>query len=63
MTVYDVDCETTVGVPLISPVELSKDRPAGRVGLIHQLSTGSSAAFGLTAVIGISFVKVNELGV
>ena len=30
----------SVGVPLISPVEVSKERPAGKAGVIDHCSTG-----------------------
>ena len=62
VTVYVVKEETTLGVPLISPVELSNVRPAGRTGLIDQLSTGSPFAVGVTAPIEVPFVRVNEPG-
>ena len=32
VTVYEVDDETALGVPLSSPVEVSKDRPEGSDG-------------------------------
>ena len=51
-----------VGVPLISPVEVSKDNPAGRDGDTDQEVTGPPLADGVTAVIAVPFVRVKELG-
>ena len=62
VTVYVVRGDTADGVPLISPVEVSKDNPAGRVGSIDQLSTGSPSAVGVTATKGVPMVRVNEPG-
>ena len=62
VTVYVVRGDTAVGVPLSSPVAMSKDRPAGKVGLIVQLSTGSPPAVGVTAPKAVPLVRVNEPG-
>ena len=35
VTVYDVDEETTVGVPLMVPVLVSRDKPEGSDGEIE----------------------------
>ena len=51
-----------VGVPLISPVEVSKDRPAGRDGDTDQEVTGPPLEDGVTAVMAVPFVKVKEFG-
>ena len=51
-----------VGVPLISPVEVSKDRPAGKDGDTDHDVTGPPLADGVTAVIAVPFVRVNEFG-
>ena len=51
--------EIAVGVPLISPVDVSNDKPAGRVGEIDQVSTAPPLADGVTAVIAVPLVKVN----
>ena len=48
-----------VGVPLISPVEVSKARPAGSVGEIDQEMTVPPLEVGVAAVIAESLVKVN----
>ena len=51
-----------VGVPLISPVEVSKDNPAGSDGETDQDVTGPPLEDGVTAVIAVPFVRVNEFG-
>ena len=53
---------TAVGVPLISPVDVSKDRPTGRDGDTDQEVTGPPLVDGVTAVIAVPFVRVNEFG-
>ena len=53
---------TAVGVPLISPVEVSKDNPAGRDGETDHEVTGPPLEDGVTAVIAVPFVNVKELG-
>ena len=59
--VYVADDVTAVGVPLISPVEVSKDNPAGRDGETDHDVTGPLED-GVTAVIAVPLVRVNELG-
>ena len=59
MTVYAVEEETTVGVPLISPVDVSKAKPLGRDGEIDHVMTVPPPVDGVTAVIAVPFVKVN----
>ena len=51
-----------VGVPLISPVEVSRDSPAGKEGDTDQEVTGPPLADGVTAVIAVPFVRVKEFG-
>ena len=51
---------TAVGVPLMSPLEASIERPAGRVGEIVQETTVPPLADGVAAVIAVPFVKVYE---
>ena len=63
VTVYVVDGETAVGVPLISPVVVLKARPAGRVGEIDHVATGPPLAVGVTGVMVVPFSSVSELGV
>jgi len=59
VTVYAVEEETTVGVPLISPVDVSKAKPLGREGEIDHVTTVPPAVDGVTAVIAVPLVKVN----
>ena len=56
------DDVTAVGVPLISPVDVSRDNPAGRDGETDQEVTVPPLEDGVTAVIAVPFVSVNELG-
>ena len=51
-----------VGVPEISPVEVSRERPAGSEGETDQDVIVPPFALGVTAVIALSFVSVNEFG-
>ena len=51
-----------VGVPLISPVDVSRDNPAGRDGDTDQDVTGPPLADGVTAVIAVPLVRVTEFG-
>ena len=58
VTVYTVDGETTVGVPLISPVAASIVNPVGRAGeIVHEL-TAPPLTNGVTAPIGAPLVRV-----
>tara|TARA_B100001564_G_scaffold357959_1_gene375433 strand:- start:1239 stop:1418 length:180 start_codon:yes stop_codon:yes gene_type:complete len=50
---------TAVGVPLITPVEVSRDKPAGRVGDTEYDVTAPPLEVGVAAVIAESLVKVN----
>ena len=52
---------TAEGVPLISPVEVEKARPAGSEGSTDQEMTVPPLYVGVDAVIRESFVKVNGL--
>ena len=49
-----------VGVPLISPFEVSNDIPAGSVGEIAQVTTVPPPEVGEAVVIAVPFVKVYE---
>lgn len=51
-----------VGVPLIAPVEESSARPAGSDGETDHVVIVPPLAVGVTVVIALSFVNVNELG-
>ena len=49
--VYTVDGETTVGVPLITPVDVSILRPVGRLGEIDHVATGPPVEVGVMVFI------------
>ena len=51
-----------VGVPEISPVEESRSRPAGSDGETDHVVIVPPLAVGVTVVIALSFVRVNEFG-
>ena len=55
---YVVSVDTVFGVPEISPVDVSNDRPVGRLGAIPQVSTAPPRTVGVSAVIAESLVKV-----
>ena len=57
-----VEEETAVGVPLIAPVEESKDKPAGRDGETDHEVTVPPVIDGVTVVIAVPLVNVNEFG-
>ena len=52
-----------VGVPEMAPVEASNESPAGRGGETAQVVIGPPLAEGVTVVMAVPFVSVNELGV
>ena len=52
-----------VGVPLIAPVELSKERPDGSDGETDHDVTVPPLDVGVTVVIAVPLVNVNEFGV
>ena len=54
---------TVEGVPLMAPVDESKDRPAGSDGETDHDVTAPPAEVGVTVDIVVSFVNVSELGV
>jgi len=62
VTVYDVEGETTEGVPLMAPVVVFNVRPAGSAGEIDHDATGPPLAVGVTVLIGAPFTSVIELG-
>ena len=51
-----------VGVPLIAPVEVEKDSPAGSDGDTDHNVGVPPLVVGVTVVIVVPFVKVSELG-
>ena len=52
--------ETAVGVPLIAPVEESKDKPAGSDGETDQEVIVPPLEVGVAVVIAVPFVNENE---
>lgn len=56
------DEDTAVGVPLIAPVEESKDKPAGKEGETDHEVTVPPVIDGVTVVIAVPLVNVNEFG-
>ena len=63
VTVYDVEEEMAVGVPLMAPVEVSKERPVGSVAEIDHEVTAPPLEVGVMADMVTSFVNESELGV
>ena len=55
--VYVVMVESTVGVPLISPVDESMLIPVGSAGEIDQVTTGPPLTVGVPVVITASLVS------
>ena len=53
---------TVVGVPLMAPVDVSKERPDGRVGEIDHEATGPPLVVGVTVVMATPLANVSELG-
>ena len=53
---------TAVGVPLIAPVVESRESPAGKDGETDQPVIVPPFAVGVTVVICVPLVKVNEFG-
>ena len=54
--------ETTDGVPLSAPVEVSKESPAGSVGVIDQEVTAPPLEVGVTVVMADPLVRVKVFG-
>ena len=63
VTVNVVAEVTAVGVPEMAPVEVEKERPDGRVAEIDQEVMAPPLALGVTVVMAVPFVRVNEFGV
>ena len=62
VTVYVAEEVTAEGVPEMAPVEESIERPAGRVGESDHEVTVPPLLVGVTVVIAVPLVSVNELG-
>ena len=46
----------------MAPVEVSKERPEGRVGVMDHETTAPPLAVGVTVVMATPLAKVRELG-
>jgi len=57
-----LDADTTVGVPLITPVEVLKERPVGSDGEIDQEVTVPPLDDGVRVDMAELLVSVSELG-
>jgi len=57
-----LDADTTVGVPLITPVEVLKERPVGSDGEIDQEVTVPPLDDGVRVDMAEPLVNVSELG-
>jgi len=62
VTVYVTAEEVKVGVPEISPVEPSSERPAVSDGEIDHDVTAPPLDVGVAVTIAVSFVNVRKLG-
>ena len=62
VTVYVAELVMAVGVPEMAPVEESSDKPDGSEGETDHEVTGPPLAVGVTVVMAVPFVSVNELG-
>ena len=60
--VYKVDEVTAVGVPLMAPVVESKAKPAGSDGETDHEVIVPPFTVGVTVVMPVFFVSVNEFG-
>ena len=63
VTVYEDEVVMAVGVPLMAPVDESSERPDGSDGETDQDVTGPPLTDGVTVVMAVPFVSVNEFGV
>ena len=61
VTVNVVAEVTTVGVPEMAPLEVSKERPVGSDGEIDQLTTVPPLTDGVDEVMVVPLVRVNGL--
>jgi len=62
VTVYVVAEVTAVGVPEMAPVEVSKERPDGRVAEMDHVVTVPPLDVGVTVVMAVFLVRVRVLG-
>ena len=56
------DEDTTVGVPLMAPVEVSRERPDGSDGETDQEVAVPPVEIGVMVVMATPLVRVDELG-
>ena len=56
------DEDTAVGVPLMTPVEVSKERPDGKDGETDHDVAAPPVEVGVTLVMATPLVNVSELG-
>ena len=59
--VYDAEGVTAVGVPLMLPVEVSSDKPAGRDGETEYETTVPPVEVTVAVVIAVPFVSMYEV--
>ena len=52
----------SVGVPLMAPVEVSRERPAGSEGETDHETIAPPLVVGVTVVMAVPFVRVNDVG-
>ena len=57
-----MEVDTTDGVPLIAPVEESSESPLGREGDTDQVVMVPPLDVGVTVVMAVPLVRVNEFG-
>lgn len=62
VTVNVVAEVTTVGVPEMAPLEVSKERPLGRVAEMDHEVTAPPLDVGVTVVMAVFLVRVRVLG-
>ena len=59
--VYDAEDVTAVGVPLMAPVEVSSDKPAGSDGETEYETTVPPVEVTVSVVIAVPFSRVREV--
>ena len=62
VTTYVADAVTVVAVPLMTPVEVLRVKPAGKAGETDQLEIGPPVLVGVSGVIATFVVAVNVVG-
>jgi hypothetical protein len=59
--VYDAEDVTAVGVPLMAPVEVSSDKPAGSDGETEYETTVPPVEVTVSVVMAVPFSRVSEV--